>query len=627
MKLFEKKFFRQKIRKTVFLLMLMAITAICFGQGTHKKGVRVGITTLIDSIIEIDYEILRFYTSSRYFDVYTPFVADTTNWYFSMTGGDDDNDGHSVQTPKQTFPHLLTLDLEAGDSVFFNKGDTWRLTADGDMTWIGAEGNHITFTSYGSGDLPRILGSDTTTAWTNEGSNVWSSVSTFPTFTPTANWGRVWFVEIDDSIKWGKYESGGTGDVDEPYDFYYNAVTDIVYIYSTSDPALEGSFTSIEVPIIGCVFELKTDPDSAEYYTFDGLEVAYAHDILIRNDWPGGISPTSDRVLRGFEVRNCLIHHVGAKDGEGHGINSSMSDVVFENNEIHNCGRRGISIGCDASIYTDTIENILIQDNYFHDGWHTTGPDIIQGGAGADISNITIRRNIIEDNPELPVAGGMGSMGMFIAEQGTQKIYNVYIYNNLIKYAKGGGAIQTEYIDSLYIYNNTIYGANENGTFNLISLGYVSDTADIRNNIIYSDVSTVYCLAAPDDGNGYNIEYNLYYTDYPSSYSFLYAGGDSYRQVDWASWKSTENYDANSPTPTDPLFVDAPDDLRVYSTSDAVGAGVDIAGYTTDYAGVTVSSPPNIGAYETSVVAYLMPQYFKDRWLVYLMKKNIEYRR
>ncbi len=754
--------------------------------------------------------------------------SDTAKWYFK-NGGTDGNDGHTPATAKETFPHLLTLDLDPGDSVFFNKGDTWRIVNDdiqGNLPWIGAEGNHITFTSYGIGDRPRILGSDTITNWVNllesglvgyynfdeaspgdlldqVGSNdgtvtgatyevegkinycytfdgndnigtvasplsadnltftvwikpdesdnartiigwadaagpqfrveddenlylasqlttligestspvtneVWNHVAvTYDvdgnyeffingatagngTTDLTLSWsameigsrsggtanffegeidelaiynrvlsaeeirsiyrsgngktlpfdlwygydasleafsnGRVFFEELDDSIKWGNPQDV-IGDIDSAYEYRYS--NDTVYVYSTSDPST--AFASVEIS--QCpegILVLRSDQDSAEYYTFDGWEIAYGSGYGVGSNYPGG-SP-SGRELSGFEVRNCLIHHLNKKDGSyGFGVQPVMNNVVIENNEIHNCGRRGVSINPDASFLADTIYNILIQDNHFHDGWHTTGPDIACVGAHSVVfDSIIIRRNIIEDDTSVTYSGGLGSTGIsfILNSSSASRMINIWIYNNLIRHTSGWGinfyvtANASSLFDDIYIHNNTLYDFHpDNDDYTtLLSFNQISGTYTdiyVRNNITYvshgdaTRANNVY--PSGWDGTGITFDYNLHYNTTGTN-AFHY-DGTSYTQAQWSTYQSASGWESNSPTPVDPLFKDAPDSLVVYSNSDAVDAGIAIAGYDTDYEENAVGSPPNIGAYERTQT-YLGIDYDPTNWYV-----------
>ena len=522
--------------------------------------------------------------------------SDTAKWYFK-NGGNDGNDGHTPATAKQTFPHLLTLDLEAGDSVFFNKGDEFRVadgytSNQGNIPWIGAEGNHITFTSYGSGDKPRILGSDTITDWINHTGNIWkgydASLDTFPS-------GRVFFHELDDSIKWGNLEVN-VGDIDELYDYKYS--NDTVYVYSESDPST--AFISVEIPQgedLCSIFELRSDADSAEYYTWDGLELAFAVKGAIGCNWPGSPNTMSGRGLRGFEVRNCYIHHYGENidNPEGGGIAvAGYSDVIIENNTIYDCARRAFSYRLYNDYGQDSSENILIQGNHFYDSYHTTGCDISGGAAGVVVNNVTIRRNIIENIIPTDVT----SMGIFLTNTSGGSLRNVSVYNNLFR-GLYGSAIQMESPDSTYIFNNTILLNNTTDATGFYITGN-SDSCAIKNNIIYSTNTLARVMSVTTASiTGYYIDYNLFFTDYPSSSDgFIYVNPTTYTQDQWATYKSTTGWDANSPTPADPIFKDPPDSLVVYSNSPAADAGIAIPGYDTDYEEKPVGDPPNIGAYE-----------------------------
>lgn len=78
--------------------------------------------------------------------------------YFVKNGGSDAADGLSDGNAWETISKVNGESFSAGDTVSFNKGDTWseRLV----FPSSGASGNHITVQSYGSGVRP-IIQSDT----------------------------------------------------------------------------------------------------------------------------------------------------------------------------------------------------------------------------------------------------------------------------------------------------------------------------------------------------------------------------------------------------------------------------------------------------------------------------------
>ncbi len=84
--------------------------------------------------------------------------ASARDYYISSSSGSDSNDGLTAATAWATFNNINGTNLGAGSNVYLNRGDTWNqmLLLSGD----GTIAEPITLTSYGSGDLPRIVMSD-----------------------------------------------------------------------------------------------------------------------------------------------------------------------------------------------------------------------------------------------------------------------------------------------------------------------------------------------------------------------------------------------------------------------------------------------------------------------------------
>lgn len=83
-------------------------------------------------------------------------------YYVDATGGDDNNSGHHADDAWQTIAKVNASTFQPGDMILFKRGETWagtQLTVSGS----GASGMPITFSDYGSGDLPQITGPDTAT--------------------------------------------------------------------------------------------------------------------------------------------------------------------------------------------------------------------------------------------------------------------------------------------------------------------------------------------------------------------------------------------------------------------------------------------------------------------------------
>ena len=277
--------------------------------------------------------------------------------------------------------------------------------------------------------------------------------------------------------------------------------------------------------------------------------------------------------MKGLNIRNCEIHHIGEKDGDvSHSAHINMSDVIFENNEIYDCGRRGLSINVDGSFKADSVKNILIQDNYFHNGWHTTGPDIDNSGdAGTVFDSIIIRRNIIE-NDETIASWPSNNMYFELNSASAIKTQNVWIYDNLLTYAKGksllfyvnGNASNT--FDDIYIHNNVFYDFNDNvnnqGLIQFDSINGVFTDVYFRNNITYSSVTGNDNIRTDSWlGTGITFDYNLHYTT--GSWGAFNYDETSYTSAQWSTYKTVSGRETNSPTPADPLLYNPPDTLNL----------------------------------------------------------------
>jgi parallel beta-helix repeat protein len=96
-----------------------------------------------------------------------------TTYYISNSGDDGDN-GTSTSTPWKTLDKVNAFTFSKGDNILFKRGDTWYGTIT--VSNSGADGNPITYGTYGTGEKPIITGFTTITDWINEGNGIWSKV-------------------------------------------------------------------------------------------------------------------------------------------------------------------------------------------------------------------------------------------------------------------------------------------------------------------------------------------------------------------------------------------------------------------------------------------------------------------
>lgn len=121
-----------------------ASTAIGFNGGVSESLIREGNAK--------KSEVDRLFVEKRDAILQSPTsVTVSGTKYYVSNDGDDSNDGLSKETPFRTVAKVNGMKLEAGDGVFFRRGDIWR------EALICAKG--VTYSAYGSGEKPRFYGS------------------------------------------------------------------------------------------------------------------------------------------------------------------------------------------------------------------------------------------------------------------------------------------------------------------------------------------------------------------------------------------------------------------------------------------------------------------------------------
>ena len=534
--------------------------------------------------------------------------------YYVSNSGLDTNNGTSSSTPWKTIVGKVnTTTFTVGDSILFNKGDTWReqlnVTASGNST------SSIVYGAYGTGNRPRIIGSKTTT-WTAQGSNIWKSDITFtnpdllneysgrtvgvehsPVSGSTDYQGcEIFFELLDGSKLWGIYR--GTL-VTLTANYQWAWITNYMYIYYAGNPNTD--LVSVEIPQRSHIINLN----QKNYITIDGLGLFYSGRDCITMDSSGNSYNGT-----GLLVNNCEIGYVSTKgSGAGYGVEAWYSNAIFRNNEFHDCGRRAISyhVAYESGF---TVSNVLIEKNYFHDGWHTTGPDFNVGSGTAGINGVIIRRNRFYDTNTAVTAAWEWSEHMFLQNYSYSTtptlLQNFYIYSNIFISPKAN-SINAEAGTNINIFHNTFVNHNL-GTQARAHLWIDADVSSIisKNNIFYSNATSdaggceVFVLASVASSKLVS-NYNLYWRTSATGRVWE-KEGTQYNRTQIAAVRSAQLWDINSPTPADPLFVSTTD-YHIQTTSPAKGYGlamtVDSNFDGLDYDGVAFNtSTPSIGAFE-----------------------------
>jgi uncharacterized repeat protein (TIGR02059 family) len=88
-------------------------------------------------------------------------ISTATDYYISSSGNDSNN-GKSSSTPWKTIAKVNASSFLPGDQILFNKGDSWAENLRPSSS--GTAANPITFSSYGTGNLPVICGTSVISA-------------------------------------------------------------------------------------------------------------------------------------------------------------------------------------------------------------------------------------------------------------------------------------------------------------------------------------------------------------------------------------------------------------------------------------------------------------------------------
>ena len=368
--------------------------------------------------------------------------------------------------------------------------------------------------------------------------------------------------------------------------------SNVLTVYSTSDPDTAFTSPGVEAAIRNyCIFN-----DTKDYIDYSGLDCRQHNGSVATGSGALTLKHSSN-----INVDDCNFqdNNWAAVFAEGTSIADevevSVRNSTFARNVINEVG--GGTIKYDF-IAGGTISGNSFVDSAEHDIRLRNSDDlIVENNTGLDPgsahitlsdsadpgnnkpSNNTVRYNFVDGASRIdPLKAGIS---LVVSGGGNEHYYNVSINSNY------QGMRCQESVSGDKWYNNTIYNSADDG-FTMTS-GCAN--TEFKNNIImlsgvrHIDIKT-------GATTGHTIDNNLYGDD--SATKFDWGGSVS----NFASWKTNSSQDGNSPTPADPLFVNAAsDNFQLQSASPAIDAGVDVS-LTQDFAGRVISGLPDIGAYE-----------------------------
>ncbi len=234
-----------------------------------------------------------------------------------------------------------------------------------------------------------------------------------------------------------------------------------------------------------------------------------------------------------------------------------------------------------AGIRLDGASGTLVDGNYFVNLNSTASSPSIYGvyyyGMNSAM-NIIIQNNVISVGDQTPAGTIRGLDYWGYAPNSVEMYFNtVYIGGTDVTGGSSYGLTKRAGNEVYKVYDNVVYNTRSNGTGTGTHYGaYMSTTT----------------------ATTFELNNNDYYTSGTGGVLGYY-GSTSYTTL--ADWQTATGQDANSLN-EDPLLVSATD-LRPQNGSPLIGAGLTIAGITTDILGDLRNEPPTVGAYENSVAS------------------------
>ena len=403
---------------------------------------------------------------SFFFLAHTSVYAAT--YYVANAGNDSCNGqsqtlGSSGACSWKTIAKVNSSAFSPGDSIQFNKGDTWReqLT----IPSSGSSGNPITFSSYGSGANPIITGSDLiTVGWSKQTTNVWkASVATQP---------NIVYINGTRGV-----QVSSSAAVTTEFNWYW--ASGVLYVWSPPDTDPSAYYTNPGIEAGARNRVVFTNEHT--YLTFSGLTLRDGNSVATYNaNFLAGWT-----TVDGLIIDSCIIER-----GDEMGINIQPSTVagsfILRNSTIRNNGADAILVS-GGSIPPPS--SLLISNNtWYGNTWRSATDNIYYSTIVGNFGTGEIAGNVISDSPPgtMCKSGAASSHCQAIytlANASTTNASVVHIHNNTIYNQMAGAGVKL--MTSGDVYDNLIYDNVGRGVF-VTSDGNSNDiTAHIYRNLIY----------------------------------------------------------------------------------------------------------------------------------------------
>lgn len=339
--------------------------------------------------------------------------AFAATYYVDNNLGSDLNNGLSSGSPWQNLTKVNSFVFSPMDSILFVRGGVWRGQL---IARSGSALGHITYSDYGMGAKPLILGSvnkSATSDWIDEGENIWRCSITFSTDIGNLIFNDATLFGIK---KWNQLNLLIQGD------YWYDLSNGTLKIFSSSNPA--SFYSDIECALRSHIVLHQ----NVSYATFNNLSLKYgaAHgfgggntqNLIIRAcdlSYIGGGDLNMDgsniRFGNGIEfwgnahdniVEQCKIWEIydTGLTNQNQGSTVEQYNIYYRNNILFNCALASYEYWNKP--ISSTTANIHFENNTCANagyGWGTQRPDrvgvhILLSRNEAATDSIFIRNNV-----------------------------------------------------------------------------------------------------------------------------------------------------------------------------------------------------------------------------------------
>jgi hypothetical protein len=489
-------------------------------------------------------------------------VSAATAYYVSASGNNSAN-GLTPSTPWQTISKVNApgngITYQPGDSILFNRGDSWTGTALNTAA-SGTSSAQITYSAYGTGAAPILDGNGIATLV-----NINHNFITLDGFQLRNAGTLVNFAGVDGTQLLNQVNKNASSHVF--YAGFANTGTTLIdHTTYTIDPGKPGGNNAIEI---------WADPRQGKTYTI-------THNIIDRSaasNEPGGLCV----VLNGAS-NSTVRFNTCRRGGQGIGVKPWHDPVsaCYCNSSTGN--------KCPGGVDPATsVKNVNISDNYIDQIHANVGVDgelvEVEGCGTGNLAqqDVTIARNVLVCSTGPQGVGSSDAIGGFFGDR-------VDVFGNIMLGGCQSGVPSTSNPSMMHlassstnwhIHNNTFVGGLPAGDArqSCAICWFPGGTGIAENNIIKSLRLGVGCISC----SGGSEDYNIYDTDVPARTSGNITHGTGHSQT------------------ISPMFVNASpvvaDDVKLQAGSPAIGTGLSLGAPYNLILESATAGPPLSSAY------------------------------